>query len=184
MQNASGQKGGREVRWKRNCFFLPDNERSRSYSERSIPVFEGTLLPTDFCTLPRFLTQELSGDSNPQYFPKSTAVQMGGALPYKWEAYCSTNGRCTVGLPFLQVLEARKVQYSYTNGGRATTSFPSAGVEKNCVLPMRLPNPNPTLDKNLASMGPGILFSIGSGSGGRLLRHFQTPTLHWIHFGP
>ena len=46
----------------------------------------------------------------PQYFPKSTAVQMGGVLPYKWEAYCSTNGRCTVGFPFLQGLEARKVQ--------------------------------------------------------------------------
>ena len=35
---------------------------------------------------------------------------MGGVLPYKWEAYCSTNGRCTVGFPYLQGLEARKVQ--------------------------------------------------------------------------
>ena len=34
--------------------------------------------------------QELSGDANPQYFLKSIAVQMGGVLPYKWEAYCST----------------------------------------------------------------------------------------------
>ena len=55
-------------------------------------------------------TQELSGDPNPQYFLKSTAVQMGGVLPYKWEAYCSTNGRCTVGFPFLQGLKARKAQ--------------------------------------------------------------------------
>ena len=37
---------------------------------------------------------------------------MGGVLPYKWEVYCSTNGRCTVGFPFLQGLDA-----SDTNGG-------------------------------------------------------------------
>ena len=46
----------------------------------------------------------------PQYFSKSTAVQMGGVLPYKWELYCSTNGRCIAGFPFLRSLEARKVQ--------------------------------------------------------------------------
>ena len=28
-------------------------------------------------------------------------------------------------------------------------------------LPIQMPNPSPTLDKNLASMGPGILSSIG-----------------------
>ena len=32
--------------------------------------------------------RELSGDPNPQYFLKSTAVQMGGVLQYKWEVYC------------------------------------------------------------------------------------------------
>ena len=32
-------------------------------------------------------TQELSGNRNPQYFSKSTAVQMG--------AYCGTQGRLT-----------------------------------------------------------------------------------------
>ena len=135
---------------------------------------------------------------------------------------------------------------------------------KSCVLPIRVPNPSPKLDKNLASMGPGILSSVGVGglsgtriasqnrsdhggrkwarnhsaseiarffasaaakksqaasdfwvslkierssqrpwpqvataarfcgcsdhgtlswgSRGRVLRHFQTPTLHWIHF--
>ena len=37
--------------------------------------------------------EKRSGDPNPQYFSKSTAVQMGRVLPYKWEAYCSTNGR-------------------------------------------------------------------------------------------
>ena len=30
-------------------------------------------------------------------------------------------------------------------------------------LPIRMPNPSPTLDKNLASMGPEILSSIGVG---------------------
>ena len=30
-------------------------------------------------------------------------------------------------------------------------------------LPIWMPNPGPTLDKNLASMGPGILSSIGVG---------------------
>ena len=45
----------------------------------------------------------------PQYFSKSTAVQMGDVLPCKWEAYCSTNGRRIAGFPFLRSLEARKV---------------------------------------------------------------------------
>ena len=57
-----------------------------------------------------FTTQKRSGDPNPQYFSKSTAVQMGGVLPYKCEAYCSTNGRRIAGFPFLRSLEARKVQ--------------------------------------------------------------------------
>ena len=43
--------------------------------------------------------QELSGDPNPQCLLKSTAVQMGGVRPYKWERYCNTNGRCIVGFP-------------------------------------------------------------------------------------
>ena len=41
--------------------------------------------------------------------------------------------------------------------------LPSAGVGKSCVLPIRVPKPSPTLDKNLASMGPGILSSVGVG---------------------
>ena len=56
------------------------------------------------------LTQKRSGDPNPQYFSKSTAVQVGGVLPYKWEASCSTNGRRTAGFPFLRSLEARKAR--------------------------------------------------------------------------
>ena len=39
----------------------------------------------------------------------------------------------------------------------------SMGVGKSCVLPILVPNPSPTLDKNLASMGPGILSSVGVG---------------------
>ena len=33
--------------------------------------------------------------------------------------------------------------------------------------PKRVPNPSPTLDKNLASMGPGILSSVGVGVWGK-----------------
>ena len=66
--------------------------------------------------------QDLSGDPNPQYFLKSTAVQMGGVVPYKWEVYCSANGRCTVGFPILQGLEARTVQ-RYTWGAYCRTNW-------------------------------------------------------------
>ena len=52
--------------------------------------------------------QKCSGDPNPQYFSKSTAVQMGGVLPYKWEAYCSTNGRRIAGLKTLTSLKIRR----------------------------------------------------------------------------
>ena len=34
-------------------------------------------------------------DHNHQDFLKSTAIQMGEALQYKWEGYCDTNGRST-----------------------------------------------------------------------------------------
>ena len=74
------------------------------------------------CSISDF-SQELSGDPNPQYFLKSTAVQMGGVLPYTWEAYCSTNGRCTVGFPFLQGLEATKVQRYKWGGGYCRTNW-------------------------------------------------------------
>ena len=33
-----------------------------------------------------------------------------GVLRYKWEAYCSTNWRCTAAFPFLQSLEASEAQ--------------------------------------------------------------------------
>ena len=41
----------------------------------------------------------------------------------------------------------------------------STGVGKSCALPIRVPNPSPTLDKNLAFTGPGILSSVGVGVG-------------------
>ena len=62
-----------------------------------------------------------------EYFLKSTAVQMGGVLPYKWEACCSTNGRCTVGFPFLQGFEARKVQ-RYKWGAYCRTNWRCTAV--------------------------------------------------------
>ena len=60
---------------------------------------------------------KLSGAPNPWYFLKSivstngrrTAVQMGGALRYKWEAHCGTNAR-RIAVPFFQGLEASEAQ--------------------------------------------------------------------------
>ena len=71
--------------------------------------------------------QKRSGDPNPQYFSKSTAVQMGGVLPWKWEAYCSTNGRRTAGFPFLRSLEAGKV-WRYKWGGYCRTNWRCTAV--------------------------------------------------------
>ena len=58
----------------------------------------------------------------------------------------------------------------------------SAGTGGNCARPTRLPDPNPVLDKNHAPMGPEFYPVLELGSGERLLWHFQTPVLHWIHF--
>ena len=67
-------------------------------------------------------SQELSGDPNPQYFLKSTAVQMGGVLPYKWETYCRTNGRCIAWFPFIQSIKRRKV-HRYKWGAYCRTNW-------------------------------------------------------------
>ena len=72
-------------------------------------------------------SQKRSGDPNPQYFSKSTAVQMGGVLPYKWEAYCSTNGRRIAAFPFLRSLEARKVR-RYKWGAYCRTNWRCTAV--------------------------------------------------------
>ena len=92
------------------------------------------------------LYQKRSGDPNPQYFSKSTAVQMGGVLPYKWEAYCSTNGRRTAGFPFLRSLEARKVlpykwgPYCRTNWRCTAVLSPRpVGVGVSETLPIVVP---------------------------------------------
>ena len=81
--------------------------------------------PTVRTKLPNI--QKRSGDPNPQYFSKSTAVQMGGVLPYKWEAYCSTNGRRIAGSPFLRSLEARKVR-RYEWGAYCRTNWRCTAV--------------------------------------------------------
>ena len=71
--------------------------------------------------------QKRSGDPNSQYFYKCAAVQMGGVLLYKWEAYCSTNGRRIAGFPLLRSLEARKAR-RYKWGG----VLPS-GPKRGCL---------------------------------------------------
>ena len=65
------------------------------------------------------INQKRSGDPNPQYFSKSTAVQMGGVLPYKWER--------TAVLPFLRSLEARKVR-RYKGGAYCRTKWRCTAV--------------------------------------------------------
>ena len=56
--------------------------------------------PIHYAAKRGFSTGEHSGDHNHQDFPKSTAIQMGGVLRYKWEAYCDTNGRSTDSISF------------------------------------------------------------------------------------
>ena len=52
------------------------------------------------------MIEEHPGDHNHQDFLKSTAIQMGGVLQYKWEAYCDTNGRSTDSIPCPQSVGA------------------------------------------------------------------------------
>ena len=88
-----------------------ENEKKWSNSFCQPPFLRNPLEnPRSKPTLSSRWTMERSGDPNPQYFSKSTAVQMGGVLQYKWEAYYSTNGRRIAGFPFLRSLEARKVR--------------------------------------------------------------------------
>ena len=77
-------------------------------------VSERIFLSLDFWE-PSFCTPDFRGSRHFRGFrdfrqSSTLAVQMGGVLPHKGEAYCSTNGRCTVGFPCLQGLEARKAQ--------------------------------------------------------------------------
>ena len=62
-------------------------------------------------------------------FSKVSPVQMGGALRYKYETYCSTNWRCIVAFPCLQGLEASEARlykwgvYCGTNWRCTTSTF-------------------------------------------------------------
>ena len=64
-----------------------------------------------------------------------------------------------------------QLPYHPCQTGRSTKLFAallfSMGVGKSCVLPIQVPNPSPTLDKNLASLGRGILSSVGVGVWGK-----------------
>ena len=44
-----------------------------------------------------------------------------------------------------------------------TQFLSSARAGRSCALAMRVPNPRPVLDKNLAPMGPEILYGTGAG---------------------
>ena len=57
---------------------------------------------------------EHPGDHNHQDFLKSTVIQMGGVLHYKWEAYCDTMGGSTDSTSLS--LEPRGPKYCNTNG--------------------------------------------------------------------
>ena len=66
------------VRSARALWFLGRSNRSKSKSKNA------SLL----CAL----YAEHPGDHSHQDIPTSIAIQMGGVLQYKWEAYCDTNG--------------------------------------------------------------------------------------------
>ena len=130
------------------------------------------------------IDQKRSGDPNPQYFSKSTAVQMGCVLPYKWEAYCSTNGRRIAVFPSLRSLEARKVRrykwgaYCRTNGRCTAVLFRQVvGVGVSKKLPNRVP-------QGTAPRGWQIYFndlerSLGKGMRRSRNQWRETP-FHWM----
>ena len=77
------------------------------------------------------IIQEHPGDHNHQDFLKSTAIQMGGVLQYKWEAYCDTNRRSSESISLsleprgtnLKVLQYKLEAYCDTNGRCIATLF-------------------------------------------------------------
>ena len=101
-----------------------------------------------------------SGDPNPQYFSKSTAVQMGGVLPYKWEAYCSTNGRRIAGFPFLRSLEARKVR-RYKWGAYCRTNWRCTAVLFRQVVGVGVSETLPIPPKALFDLDVGVSCLLG-----------------------
>ena len=87
--------------------------RSRRWQLFEVKVFRRYVnlvmffLPS-FFLLCFLLHQKRSGDPSPQYFSKSTAVQMGGVLQYKWEAYCGVS--LSSKLRFLRSQESTAIQ--------------------------------------------------------------------------
>ena len=69
------------------------------------------------------------GDHNHQDSPKSTAIQMGGVLQYKWGVYCDTHGRSTDNIPLssesrgAKVLQYKLEAYCSTNWRRIAVLF-------------------------------------------------------------
>ena len=55
------------------------------------------------------------------------------------------------------------IPYFFYRHSWETGFYPVRVLGRAVFLPLRVPNPSPTLDKNLASMVPGILSSIGVG---------------------
>ena len=101
-------KLGKIVQQRRN---LPENPSSKEC--RTATAFY-------WCPAPfiQAVNHELSGDPNPQHFPKSTAIQIGGVWQYKWEAYRTAiqMGGILRGIPFFKAyLEARR--HSNANRG-------------------------------------------------------------------
>ena len=126
-----------------------------------------TSAKVDAVSLPA-VAQKRSGDPNPQYFSKSAAVQMGGVLPYKWEAYCSANGRRIAGFPFLRSLEARRVR-RYKRGAYRRTNWRCTAVLFRQVVRVGV---SETLPRTCRA---GLVFF----GGGRLLVRPYEP--HIIH---
>ena len=94
---------------------------------------------------------------------------MGGVLPYKWEAYCSINGRRIAGFPFLRSLEARKARrykwgaYCRTNWRCTDVLFQQVvGVGVSETLPIKF-----VKEFRLGGrFGYFLFFLLGGGEGG------------------
>ena len=74
------------------------------------------------------LRADFSCPTQPPVFFKKYCRTMGGVLLYKWEAYCSTNGRRIAGFPLLRSLEARKVRRYKWGGGYCRTNWRCTAV--------------------------------------------------------
>ena len=109
--------------------FSPNKESSGSSRGCKSQGGKGSLCCTQKRVSRTARIGEHSGDHNHQDFPKSTAIQMGGVLQYKGEAYCDTNGGVLTVFPFPQSVGAPKAlqykleAYCNTNGRRIAILF-------------------------------------------------------------